>query len=311
MNDTIHKVIIIGSGPAGLTAGIYASRANLNPLIFEGKNPGGQLMGTSYVENWPGHMQILGPQLMANMKEHAIKTGAQIIDQSISAVDFSKKPFTITTDKNETYKAHAIIIATGATPKRLKVPGEDQYWGKGVTCCAVCDGAFYKDKPVIVVGGGDTAMEDSSFMLNYTNKITIVHILDKLTASAAMQERVLNNPAITIIYNSTLSEIKGDGQHVNEVVITNQKTKEKKTLKTDAVFVAIGLNPNTAAFKGTLDLNEQGYILLPKEGQTMTSIEGIFAAGDVHDYRYRQAITSAGSGCMAALDAERYLKKVL
>lgn len=309
MANTIHKLIIIGSGPAGLTAAIYASRANLNPLVIAGKNPGGQLMGTTYVENWPGEIRILGPKLMAQMKEHASHYGAEFLEQQIECVDFGKKPFILTTDKKENLKAHAIIIATGATPKRLQVPGESDYWGKGVTTCAVCDGAFYKDKPVVIVGGGDTAMEDASFMLNYTNQITIVHLLDKLTASAAMQERIVNNPAIKIIYNSTVSEIHGHGEHVNKISIVNQKTKEKSELITEAVFVAIGLKPNTAPFKGHLKLNEMGYILL--ENNTQTSVEGIFAAGDVHDWVYRQAITSAGTGCMAALDAERYLKKIL
>lgn len=309
MNETIHKLIIIGAGPAGLTAAVYAGRANLKPLVIEGKNPGGQLMGTTFVENWPGEIKILGPKLMSNMKEQAAHYGATFLDQEIESVDFSKRPFTLTTNQAEVLKAHSIIIATGAIPKRLNCPGESEYWGKGVTICAVCDGAFYPDKSVVIVGGGDTAMEDASFMLNYTNKITLIHILDKLTASHAMQERIINNPAINIIYNSTVSEIKGDGNHVSEIIVTNQQTHEKTTLKIDGVFIAVGLKPNTLPFKGHITLNEQGYILLEKN--THTSVPGIFAAGDVHDFQYRQAITSAGAGCMAALDAERYLKRVL
>lgn len=308
-NITEVPLVIIGSGPAGLTAGIYAARANLNPLIIEGKDAGGQLMGTTYVENWPGITSILGPQLMINIREHAKKLGCTIIPGWVTNVDFSKKPFTLDLPNNKQIQAHAVIVATGATPKRLSCPGEDTYWGKGVTTCAVCDGPFYQNKPVVIVGGGDTAMEDASFMTNFTDKITIVHILDKLTASAAMQDRVINNPKIKIIYNSTVSEIKGDNNHVTGIVITDKKTSEKHELPVNAVFVAIGLNPNTEIFKGHLDLEKNGYLKLTN--QTHTSVAGVFGAGDVSDYRYRQAISSAGAGCMAALDAERYIKETL
>lgn len=307
MNKKTHNLIIIGSGPAGLTAGIYAARSNLQPIIIEGKEPGGQLMGTTVVENWPGNISILGPQLMMNMKEHAQSTGCQFISGDATKVDFSKKPFTIWTEKEE-YKAQVIIVATGATPKRLGVPGEDDYWGKGITTCAVCDGAFYKDQPVVIVGGGDTAMEDASFMTKFTKQITIVHILDKLTASHAMQQKVINNPDIKIIYNSTVTKIKGDGDHVSQAVVTNQKTNEQQVLDTQAIFVAIGLNPNTTIFKNKLEMDKWGYLKV--QNHTKTNIEGVFAAGDVHDFRYRQAITSAGAGCMAALDAERYLSSL-
>ncbi len=300
-----HKLIIIGSGPAGLTAAIYAARANLNPLVVNGKHPGGQLMGTSYVENWPGEMRILGPQLMGKMQEHAAHFGTQFLDETVMHVALNQIPFSLKTDKKE-LSADALIIATGASPKRLQCPGEDQYWGKGVTTCAVCDGAFYKDKKVIIVGGGDTAMEDASFMLNFTKDITIVHILDKLTASHAMQEKVVANPDIKIIYNSTVSTIEGDGNHVTGVTITHQTSKKSENVPVSAVFVAIGLNPNVQAFKGQLALNKFGFIEVHDE--TRTSVPGVFVAGDVADYRYRQAITSAGAGCMAALDAEKYLK---
>lgn len=306
---SIEKLIIIGSGPAGLTAGVYAARANLQPLIIEGSSPGGQLMGTSYVENWPGEKQIMGPQLMMKMREHAKHFGCKFLSENVSSVDFSKKPFTINTDKGKTLLAHAVIIATGAVSKRLNAPGEQEYWGKGVTTCAVCDGAFYPNKRVIIVGGGDTAMEDASFMTKFTDKITIVHILDKLTASHSMQERVLNNPKITIIYNSTVSSMEGDGSHVTHAMIRNQNTGETVRHETDAVFIAIGMLPNTKPFQGQLDLDSFGYMKV--SNHTNTSVEGVFAAGDVADYRYRQAITSAGSGCMAALDAERYLSHVL
>lgn len=305
MTNNIHDLIIVGSGPAGLTAALYAARANLHPLIIEGTAPGGQLMGTTAIENWPGNKSIMGPQLMMNMREHAQHFGTQFIAGAITRVDFSQRPFTLWTHKNQEFKARSVIIATGAEPKRLGCAGENEYWGKGVTTCAVCDGAFYKDRPVVIVGGGDTAMEDASFMTKFTKDITIVHILDKLTASHAMQQRVLNNPIIKIMYQSTVTEIHGNGKHVTEVIVTNQQTRQSQKLPTDAVFVAIGLTPNTSIFKGQLALDQYGYVIV--NNHTKTSVEGVFAAGDVHDNRYRQAIVSAGAGCMAALDAERYL----
>ncbi len=304
---TNRKLVIIGSGPAGLTAGIYAARAHLEPLIIEGKEPGGQLMGTTYIENWPGNRRILGPELMQNMRTHAQELGCEFLPQAVTASDFSSG-LALTTHKNQRIHSQAIIIATGARYKKLAVPGEQEYWGRGVTTCAVCDGAFYPDKEVIIVGGGDTAMEDASFMTKFTNKITVVHILDKLTASAAMQERVLNNPAIKIVYNSTITAITGDGQHVTGATITDQQTKETRAVNTDAIFIAIGLKPNTQPFEGQLSMNTYGYIEV--NNITNTSVKGVFVAGDVADYRYRQAITSAGSGCMAALDAERYLAEL-
>jgi thioredoxin reductase (NADPH) len=304
MNKT-EKLIIIGSGPAGLTAGIYAARAHLNPVIIEGKKPGGQLMGTSYVENWPGEKKILGPTLMMNMKAHAEHFGCTFVSEDVVKVDFSHKPFKLWTHKDKEFHAQSVIIATGATPKRLGVPGEERYWGKGVTSCAVCDGAFYVDKKVIIVGGGDTAMEDAAFMTKFTKDITVVHIGDKLTASAAMQEKVLRNPDIKIIYNSTVTAINGNDTTVESAVITHQQTKEEKEVPVDGIFVAIGLNPQTTLFKGQLDLTPYGFMKITNH--TNTSVQGVFAAGDVSDDRYRQAITSAGAGCMAALDAERYL----
>ena len=230
------------------------------------------------------------------------------LEESVISVDFSQRPLSVSTDRGTTLTADAIIIATGASPKRLGCPGESEYWSKGVTSCAVCDGAFYKDRPVIIVGGGDTAMEDAAFMLNFTNQITIVHILDKLTANHAMQQRILTNPAIKIIYKSTVSEIKGNGQHATQAIITHQETGKTQALDTDALFVAIGLNPNVGPFKEQVALNSLGFIEV--KDQTQTSVPGVFVAGDVADYRYRQAITSAGAGCMAALDAERYLKNL-
>ncbi len=305
MNNT-ENLVIIGSGPAALTAAVYASRANLKPLIIEGKEPGGQLMNTTKVENWPGDISILGPDLVSNLRKHAQKFDTRFLHEQVSNVDTNTKPFVITTEKGNIIKAHAIIIATGASYKKLNCPGEDTYWSKGVTTCAVCDGFFYQDKKVIIVGGGDSSMENASFMTNFTKNITIVHILPELTASHAMQKRVINDPNIKIIYNSTVTEIKGDGSRVTSVEITNN-LDEKTTLPADGVFISIGTKPNTDIFKNQLKLQNSGHIELEKH--TKTSVDGIFAAGDVADARYRQAITSAGSGCAAALDAERYLKE--
>lgn len=301
-----HSLIIIGSGPAGLTAAIYAARANLKPVVLEGSAPGGQLMGTSYVENWPGEKRILGPELMMKMQDQAKSLGTQLISESVTKVDFSKRPFTLWTDRNTELKTDAVIIATGATPNKLGIPGEKEYWGKGVTTCGVCDAAFYPNKKVIVVGGGDTAMEDASFLKKFTDAITIVQVKPEFTASYSMKERVLNDPSITKIFNSTLTEIRGDGSHVTHATIKNQETGETQEVEADGIFLAIGLKPSTAPFKGHLEMDQWGYLAI--EDETKTSVEGIFAAGDVFDFRYKQAITAAGSGCKASLDAERYLK---
>jgi thioredoxin reductase (NADPH) len=308
MENKIHKLIIVGSGPAGLTAAIYAARANLEPIIIDGDTPGGQLIKTSYVENWPGEKSILGPQLMMNMRNHAKHFGTEFVAGNVTEVDFSQQPFSLIIDDKKTLQAHAVIIATGATPKRLGVPGEDQYWGKGVTTCAVCDGAFYKDRKVIVVGGGDTAMEDASFLKKFTNDITIIHILDKFTASHAMQERVINDPDIKVYYSSTVTEIHGDNQKVIGVTMVNTLDNTTTQLEADGVFIAVGLNPNSAPFKEQIKCNKGGWIEV--SDQTGSNIKGVFVAGDVHDYRYRQAVTAAGAGCMAALDAERYLSEL-
>ena len=308
MGKEIKKLIIIGSGPSGLTAAIYSARANLNPLIIEGSTPGGQLMNTSIVENWPGEKSIMGPKLMMNMKEHAQSLKAEFLPESATKVDFSKKPFSIWTDRDKELQAEAIIITTGATPKKLGIPGEDEYWGKGVTTCAVCDGAFYKDQKVVVIGGGDTAMEDASFLKRFTKEVTVIQIMDKLTASHAMQQRILNDPDITVLYNSTVSEFHGDGSHLTEITVTNQQNQEQTKMAVNGAFMAIGMKPNTEPFQGQLDLDKWGFVKV--ENHTKTSVEGVFAAGDVEDFRYRQAITAAGAGCMAALDAERYLEQI-
>jgi thioredoxin reductase (NADPH) len=301
----IHPVIIIGSGPAGLTAGIYTSRAFLKPLVFQGKKPGGQLMGTSFVENWPGIKSIMGPKLMIDIQEQLKELGGTLVDETIVSVDFTQRPFTITSNK-QTYQAHSVIIATGSSPNTLGCPGENEYWGKGVTTCAICDGAFYPDKKVVIVGGGDTAMETASFMSKYTKDITIVHILDKLTASPIMQRRVLDTPTNTFIYSSTIKEIKGNGTTITSVLVENITTKKITELSADVLFLAIGSKPNTTPFQGQLPLDAMGYISLPKGSNT--PIEGVFVAGDVSDYKYKQAVVSAGAGCMAALDAQRYLE---
>lgn len=307
--SNIKNVVIIGGGPAGLTAALYAARANLMPVVIEGTVPGGQLMSTSYVENWPGEKRILGPALMANIKEQVNRFAVEFVADSVTTVDFTKPPFTLTTTRGTTFRSHSVIIATGASAKRLGCPGESDYWGKGVTVCAVCDGAFYPDKHVVIVGGGDTAMEDASFLKKFTKRVTIIQILDTLTACYPLQQQVLKDPDITVIYTSTVTEVHGSDGHVTGITILNTRTNTTHTLACDAVFIAIGLNPNTALFKGQLAFQQNGYLQV--ENSTHSSVPGVFIAGDVADYRYRQAITASASGCMAALDAERYLKTVL
>jgi len=310
--NKIENLVIIGSGPAGLTAGLYSSRADLHPIIIDGEKPGGQLMGTSAVENWPGNKSILGPTLIINMREHAKHFGCRFLAKTVKDIDTSKKPFVITTNDDQIIHTHAIIIATGASPRKLGVPGENEYWGKGITTCAVCDGAFYADKKVIIIGGGDSAMEDASFLHKFTKDITVIHIGEKLSASVPMQKRVVNNPDIKIIYNSTVTGFTGDSERVKKAVITNQKTDETQTLEIDGAFVAIGQTPNTGFLQGKIELQPHGYVKISGgKTHTKTSVEGIFAAGDVFDPFYKQAITSSGTGCMAAIDAERYLAQIL
>jgi len=247
--NSINKLVIIGSGPAGLTAGIYTGRAELHPIIIDGADPGGQLMGTSYVENWPGEKSILGATLMLNMREQAKALGCEFISGKVVDIDTNTTPFVIKTDKDITLKAHAIIIATGASPKKLGCPGEQEYWGKGVTTCAVCDGAFYKDKKVIILGGGDSAMEDASFMTKFTNNITVIHIGEKFSASVPMQKRVLENPNIKKIYSHTITKFMGDDQKLQQVEITDQKTQEKKVLDADGVFILSPVPPGEHALR--------------------------------------------------------------
>lgn len=308
LKNTQHQIIIIGSGPAGLTAGIYAARARLAPLIIEGPNPGGQLMGTSLVENWPGEKAILGSDLIFKLKEHARHAGCAFLDQSVKSIDVSRKPFVVTTHRGNAFNASALIICSGASPRRLGCPGEDTYWGRGITTCAVCDAALYKDKKVIVVGGGDTAMESVISLSQYTKDIVLVQILDHLSASAAMQERFRALPYVKTILESTITAVEGNGTTLNRVIIRQVRTGVERVVAADGLFLAIGNQPNTQFLASLLQLDEYGDI--QTFNGTQTSVEGIFAAGDVMDGRYRQAITSAGTGCMAALDAERYLRMI-
>lgn len=302
-----YQVAIIGSGPAGLTAGVYAARGNLSTIVIEGNQPGGQLTTTTSVENWPGETSILGIDLMEKMRDHAKKYGCALVQKAITKVDFSSQPYKLYTDSNDVIEADTVIIATGSSNKKLGCTGEDEYFSKGVATCATCDAPFYNGKEVIVVGGGNTAVTEAEHLLHFASKVTIVHILDQLTANDPIKDKVLENPKASFIYSSTIVEIKGDGQRVTEIVVENQNDKSRTTVKADGVFVAIGFNPNTQLFKDQLEVDQYGYLVL--KGHTQTSKEGVFAAGDVADFLYRQAITSAGMGCMAALDAQRYLSQ--
>ncbi|EKO07732.1 thioredoxin-disulfide reductase [Leptospira interrogans] len=309
-----HKIVIIGSGPAGHTAAIYAARANLNPVMYEGFMAGGiaaggQLTTTTEVENFPGFPEgIDGTKLTQLFREQSIKYGTKIITQTITKVDFSSRPFKLWSD-DELIEAQAVIIATGATAKRMNVIGEDIYWQRGISACAVCDGALpiYRNKELVVVGGGDSAVEEASHLTKFASKVYLVHRRDSLRASKIMQKRATTHPKIEIIWNSQVKEAKGDGKSLTSLTLENTTNGQKKELPVGGLFYAIGHKPNTDIFQGILDLDESGYIKTVP-GSTKTNIEGIFAAGDVQDKIYRQAVSAAGSGCMAALDAERWLE---
>jgi thioredoxin reductase (NADPH) len=302
----MHKrLIIIGSGPAGYTAAIYSARANLNPLVIAGAQSGGQLMITTDVDNYPGFPEgIQGPELMEKFRKQAQRFGAEIIDEDVSSVDFKRRPFVVHSGTNK-YTADSVIVTTGATARWLGLESELKLRGYGVSACATCDGFFFKGKSVIVVGGGDTAMEEATFLSKFASKVTIIHRRDKLRASKIMQRRAAENPKISIIYDSVVSDVLGK-EKVEGAVIENIKTHEKKSLKIDGVFIAIGHEPATRIFEGQLAMNSSGYIAV--HDGTRTSVDGVFAAGDVVDYRYRQAVTAAGMGCQASIDAERYLE---
>ncbi len=307
MADTkkVYGVIIIGSGPAGYTAAIYAGRANLSVLMFQGYQTGGQLMLTSDVENYPGFEEgILGPEMMEKFELQARRFGTEMITEDVTAVDFSKRPFTVTTESGE-YKARSIIISTGAEAKWLGLPNEQRLRGRGVTACATCDGFFFKGKDVVVIGGGDTAMEEATFLTRYASHVTIIHRRDTFRASKIMQDRARTNPKISIIMDTEVIDVLGENE-VNGVLLRNVKTGEVTKYPVQGVFLAIGHQPNTSLFQGILKMDHAGYIV-PIE-HTMTNIPGIFAAGDVTDHRYRQAVTAAGDGCRAAIDVERWLE---
>ncbi len=312
MKDTLHRsVVILGSGPAGLTAAIYAARADLHPLVIEGPQPGGQLMITTDVENYPGFSKgIQGPELMEEFREQARRFGTEFLVTWIKEVDLSHRPFTIRTDEHM-IKAETVIIATGASAKWLGIPGEapapQGLGGHGVSACATCDGFFFKGKPIVVVGGGDTAMEEATFLTRYASRVTVIHRRDTLRASKIMQEKAFKNDKIDFIWNTTTEEILGTPQTgVSGVRLRNVETNEEYVFPCEGVFVAIGHKPNTDLFKGQLEMDEVGY--LKTSGRSMsTNIPGVFACGDAQDSFYRQAVTAAGTGCMAAIDAERFL----
>ena len=305
-----RPVIIIGSGPAGLTAALYAARANLTPLVIEGIEAGGQLMLTTMVENWPGYRDgIMGPDLMTELRAQAARFGAEIIQGDVSSVDLSKRPFTVTMGQTQ-YLAQTVIVATGASAKWLDLGVDKKLSGRGVSTCATCDGFFFKGRPVAVIGGGDTAMEEAIYLSKMATSVTVVHRRDSLRASKVMQDKAMSMPNVSFIWNTEVVDIKDlDKGVVTSLVLKNTQTGVSSELAVDGVFIGIGHVPNTALFKGQLALHDNGY-LKTHEG-SRTSVAGVFAAGDVQDHIYRQAVTAAGSGCMAAIDAERFLSGTL
>lgn len=305
------NAVIIGSGPAGYTAAIYLGRAGYSPVVIAGAlTPGGQLVNTTEVENFPGFPEgILGPDLMDAMQKQAERFGAQIEWDDVVSVDFSTPhSFLVTTDMGKVYEAKTVIIATGSQVRKLQVPGEEEYSGKGVSYCATCDGFFFKNKPIVVVGGGDSACEEADFLSRFGSSVTLVHRREEFRASNIMLERVRNNPKITILTNLVVSEVNGNGKEVESLTLTDVNTQETRTIEASGVFVTIGHTPATAFLNGAVQLDDNGYILTA-DSSTATSVEGVFSAGDVVDSVYRQAISAAGMGCRAALDAQHYLDK--
>ncbi|MCS7223726.1 MAG: thioredoxin-disulfide reductase [Armatimonadetes bacterium] len=303
--ERLEKVVIIGSGPAGLTAALYGARARLEPLVFAGTSPGGQLMTTTDVENYPGFPEgILGPDLMMKMREQAERFGARIVDDDVVAVHLQNHPFTVRTGRGEEVRTLSLIVATGASPRRLGLESESKFFGRGVSTCATCDGWFFREKVVCVIGGGDSAMEESLYLTHHARKVYVIHRRDQLRASKIMQERAFANPKIEFIWNSVVTEVLGDGA-VSGVRLRNVKSGDETVLPVDGVFLAIGHEPNTGLFKGQLELDERGYVKV--DPFQRTSVAGVFAAGDCHDHTFRQAVTAAGFGCAAAIMCERWL----
>lgn len=302
----MRNIVILGGGPAGLTAAIYSARANLAPLVIEGSEAGGQLTIATIVENFPGFPRGLqGPVLMRNMRRQAERVGAEFVSEDATEVDFHRRPFEITVASGRHFQARAVIVATGASAKSLGVPGESRLMGRGVSVCAVCDGFFFRNRDVIVVGGGDSAAEEAIYLANLVRSVSLVHRRDEMRASKVMAARAAAHPKIAFVWNSVVEEILGEDA-VTGVRLRNVKTSEQTELATDGVFIAIGHEPRTALFRGQLDLDANNYIKLRE--RSLTSVEGVFAAGDVHDPTYKKAITAAGYGCMAAIDAERWLQ---
>ena len=310
MEKEIHDIIIIGSGPAGDTAALYAARANLKPIVIEGIEPGGQLMITTDVENYPGFPKgIQGPELMEEFKSQAERFGAEYIFGEVSSVNFTTRPFTVTVDEETNYQSNSIIIATGATAKLLGLESESKLMGRGVSACATCDGFFFQDQEVAVVGGGDTALEEALFLTRYATNVKIIHRRDTLRASQIMQDRAKSNDKIEFIWNSEVTDILANQNgEVSKIQLKDTTSANISELAINGVFIAIGHQPNTQIFEGIIDRNENGYILT--NNGTKTNIEGVFACGDAQDWIYRQAVTAAGTGCMAAIDAERYLAEL-
>ena len=302
----LYDVIIIGSGPAGFTSGIYTSRAKLKTLIISGSLPGGQLMTTSEVENYPGFPNgIFGPELMMNMRQQAERFGTTVVDDEVLKVDFKNRPFLISTH-SESYEGRAILLCTGASPRKLGIDGEQEFGGKGVSYCATCDGPFFKGEEIAVIGGGDTAIEEATFLTKFGKSVKIIHRRDFLRASKILQEKAFENSKIQFIWNHVVTRIGGN-KKIESIDIKDLTTGKIQNLSVGGLFVAIGHEPNTSIFKDQLELDDKGYVVI--KDSTRTSVEGVFAAGDVHDYRYRQAVTAAGFGCMAALDVEKWLSE--
>jgi thioredoxin reductase (NADPH) len=310
MTDKKEKVIIVGSGAAGLTAAIYAARANLEPLVIEGIQPGGQLTITTDVENYPGYADVVqGPWMMEQMRLQAKKVGARIINDIVTSVEFKDNKKILKLDSNKTLETETVIIATGAQAKWLGLESENEFNGRGVSACATCDGFFYRNKEVAVIGGGNTAVEEALYLSNICSKVTLIHRRDELRSEKILQKRLFEKENVKIIWNNVVDEIKGNESGVNSLKLSSTISKETEIINVEGVFVAIGHSPSTEAFRGAIDMDDEGYIIAQKPGTSLTNIDGVFAAGDCVDKIYRQAVTAAGMGCMAALDAEKWLQK--